>query len=554
MDGTLRCLRLPRAVCEGARHDPGTPLVWPCIPVFWKSFMIPSRSRQGWFALSAVCLSALMLGLEISSVPPILPTIEQVMGASFRQLQWVMVAYTIAMTTILMGVGTLADRYGRKRVFTVGIVAFGVTSLACGLAQSAAVLIVARFFQGLSAAMMLICQIAILSTQFRQGRARGQAFACWGIVFGAGLGFGPIVGGAILALASWEWVFLVHVVLAVVTLVLSHAGVLESRDPQATRLDVAGMATLSAAVFCLVLFVTQGPVLGFGSPAALGIIGLSLVSFAGFIVAERVSPRPMIEFSVFRVRRFSGALLGSMGQNFSFWPFIIYLPIYFHSALGYDSVQTGLALLAYTLPTLFVPPLAERLALRWQPGVVIPLGMATIGLGFVLMRIGSVSAQPGWLILPGCVLAGIGLGLTNTTTTNTITASVAVERAGMASGADTSARMISLAFNIAVMGFVLVQGIMGYLRDTLGLTESAELRLLAERIAAGDVTLAQHGGLLANIAALQDEIHAALVTGFGWVMVYGASSALVLAALSFLVFSPARPGQCGGDALHRPSA
>ncbi|EOD53296.1 MFS transporter, partial [Aeromonas molluscorum] len=131
--------------------------------------MTLSPRRQGSFALAAVCLSALMLGLEISSVPPILSTIEQAMGASFRQLQWIMAAYTIAMTTILMGVGTLADRYGRKRIFTIGILAFGVTSLICGLADSAAVLIVARFLQGLSAAMMLICQIAILSNQFRDG-------------------------------------------------------------------------------------------------------------------------------------------------------------------------------------------------------------------------------------------------------------------------------------------------------------------------------------------------------------------------------------------------
>lgn len=506
-------------------------------------------SRQSRFALAAVCLSALMLGLEISSVPPSLSTIEQVMGASFRQLQWVMAAYTIAMTTILMAVGTLADRYGRKRVFTIGIVAFGITSLVCGLTQSAAVLIVARFLQGLSAAMMLICQIAILSTQFRDGQQRGKAFAWWGIVFGAGLGFGPIVGGAILALASWQWIFLVHVVLAAVTWLLSQAGVQESRDPHATRLDIAGIVTLSVAVFCLVLFVTQGPVLGFDSPAALGIIGVSILSFAGFVVAERTGARPMIDFSVFRVRNFSGALLGSMGQNFSFWPFIIYLPIYFHIGLGYDSVQTGLALLAYTLPTLFVPPLAERLAQRWQPGIVIPLGLSTIGLGFVLMRIGSVSAQPGWLILPGCVLAGIGLGLTNTVATNTITASVAAERAGMASGADTSARMISLAFNIAVMGFVLVQGIMAHLRGALAAMDTAELRHIAEKIAAGDVTVLQKdAGVLVHVTAPQDTLNAALTSGFGWVMVYGASSVFLLAAISFFVFAPGKTAQCGTGA------
>ena len=493
--------------------------------------------RQGICALAAICLSALMLGLEISSVPPILSTIEQVMGASFRQLQWVMAAYTIAMTTILMAVGTLADRYGRKRVFTIGIVAFGITSLICGLTESASVLIAARFLQGLSGAMMLICQVAILSTQFRDGRERSTAFAWWGIVFGVGLGFGPIVGGAILALASWQWVFLVHVVLAAVTFLLSQAGVQESRDPQAGSLDVAGIVTLSVAVFCLVLFVTQGPVLGFTSLAALGIIGLSILGFVGFIVAEKSSRRPMIDFSVFKVRHFSGALLGSMGQNFSFWPCIIYLPIYFHVGLGYDSVQTGWALLAYTLPTLFIPPFAERLSLRYEPGVVIPLGLTTIGLGFVLMWFGSMSATPGWLILPGCTLAGVGLGLTNTPVTNTITAAVSIERAGMASGVDMSSRMISLAFNIALMGFILVEGVMAYLRDTVKVPESAGLRLIAEKIAAGDTTVAAS---LSHVASPGEAVHAALVAGFGWVLAYGAGSVFLLALGSFLIFAPGK--------------
>jgi len=479
-----------------------------------------------------------MLGLEISSVPPILSTIERVMGASFRQLQWVMASYTIAMTTILMAVGTLADRYGRKRMFTIGIVAFGVTSLVCGLTGSAAVLIAARFLQGMSAAMMLICQIAILSTQFRDGRERGNAFAWWGIVFGAGLGFGPIIGGAILALASWEWVFLVHGVLAAITYCLSRAGVQESRDPQAGKLDLAGIVTLSLAVFCLVLFVTQGPVLGFTSLPALGIIALSAVSFAGFIVAEKTSHRPMIDFSAFKNHQFSAALLGSMGMNFSFWPFIIYLPIYFHVGLGYDSVHTGLALLAYTLPTLFVPPVAERLSRRYQSGIVIPLGLSIIGLGFVLMKIGSLSTQPGSLILPGCVLAGIGLGLTNTTVTNTITASVSAERVGMASGADTSARMISLAFNIALMGCILVEGIITHLRTTLNVAESDGLRLFAEKIAAGDVmTPEKSAAIFPHAAAAGDGINAALVSGFGGVMMYGAVSVFLLAASSYFVFS-----------------
>jgi len=494
-----------------------------------------SPSTQSRVALAAVCLSSLMFGLEISSVPAILPTLEQVLRADFKQLQWIMNAYTIAVTTVLMATGTLADRYGRKRVFLIGIVAFGIASLVCGLTQSASVLIVARFLQGMSGGAMLICQIAVLSHQFREPRERGMAFGWWGIIFGIGLGFGPVVGGLIVALWSWQWVFLVHVVLSIVTLTLALNGVQESRDPDAKHLDIAGILTLSLSVFCLAFFITQGPDLGFASPAALAILCVAIASFVAFLVAEKRSPRPMFDFSVFRIRAFSGAVIGSAAMNISFWPFMIYLPIWFQAGLGYDSVTAGLALLAYTLPTLVVPPLAERLSLRYRPGLVIPAGLFIIGLGFILMRFGSATSQPNWLtMLPGCLLAGIGLGFTNTPVTNTTTGSVSNERAGMASGIDMSARMISLAINIALMGFVLVEGVGSSLRATLpGDFGAMQLRALAEQIASGTAVLPDQGVSPAII-------HDALAQGFGWVMLYGGIGVWLLAALSFVVFGRKR--------------
>lgn len=503
---------------------------------------LPGRSA---IALAAVCLSSLMFGLEISSVPAILPTLEQVLHADFKQLQWIMNAYTIACTTVLMATGTLADRYGRKRVFLIGIVAFGVTSLICGMAQDATLLIAARFLQGMSGGVMLICQVAILSHQFRQERERGVAFGLWGVIFGIGLGFGPIVGGAIVALSNWQWVFLVHGVLALVTLGLAIAGVVESKDPDAGRLDVAGITTLSVSVFSLAYFITQGPDLGFASASALAILGVAIASFIAFVVAEKISPRPMFDVSVFRIRSFSGALLGSAGMNFSFWPFMIYLPIYFQAGLGYDSVATGLALLAYTLPTLVMPPLAERLALRYRPGLVIPAGLFTIGLGFILMWFGSAADQASWLtMLPGCLLAGAGLGLTNTTVTNTTTASVPVERAGMASGIDMSARMISLAVNIALMGVILVEGTLSHLRAALPGLDAAQLRHLAERVAAGNLTAAtQAAADPSSLAASAGLVHQALVHGFGSVLLFGGIGIWVLAALSFIVFGAAAPAR-----------
>ncbi|MFF2321432.1 MFS transporter [Agrobacterium sp. NPDC058088] len=487
-----------------------------------------SRSAM---ALAAVCLSALMFGLEISSVPAILPTLEKVLQADFRQLQWIMNAYTIGVTMVLMATGALADRFGRKRVFIASIAAFALSSLACGMTQNVSVLIGARFFQGLSGGAMLVCQIAILSHQFRTARERGMAFGWWGIVSGVGLGFGPIIGGAIVALWSWEWVFLVHVVLGIVTWLLAAGGVGESRDPEAARLDLAGMVTLSLAVFCLAFFITQGPELGFASPMALLILGVSVVSFMAFVVAEKRTQRPMFDFSVFRMRPFSGAIVGSAAMNISFWPFMIYLPIWFQAGLGYDSVTAGLGLLAYTLPALVVPPLAERLSLRYQPRLVIPAGLFTIGLGFMLMKFGSSIENASWLtMVPGCIVAGIGLGLTNTPVTNTTTGAVSPARSGMASGIDMSARMISLAINIPIMGFILVEGVRASLRAHLPAeTDVNVLQSLAEKIAAGTAgTSAQR--------VSETLVHQALADGFGLVMLYAGIGVWLLAGLSFSVF------------------
>jgi EmrB/QacA subfamily drug resistance transporter len=502
--------------------------------------MTHTHNPRNALALAAVCLTSLMFGLEISSVPTILPTLQTVLHGDFKSMQWIMNAYTIACTTVLMATGALADRFGRKRVYAATIVLFAITSLLCGIAQSVSALIVSRFLQGIGGGAMLICQVAVLSHQFQEGRERSRAFAAWGIILGIGLGFGPIIGGVIVAVSNWQWVFLIHVFVSLVALGLVFAGVQESRDPEAQRLDVAGVVTLSVACFGLVYYITQGPDLGFGSVAAISIIAVAVLSFIAFLVVERRSARPMFDFSVLRIRSFSGALFGSMGMNFSFWPFMIYLPIYFHGGLGYASVSAGLSLLAYTLPTLVVPPLAERLVLRYEARRVIPLGMFTIGLGFILMKFGSSAEHADWLtMLPGCLLSGIGLGLTNTPVTNTATGAVSADRAGMASGIDMSARLITLAINIAVMGFILLEGVLSYLKHALAaIADEGQLQQLAEKVAAGDMSLLNHDAVLATIDSHGAIVHAALVHGFGLVMLYGGLGVWALALLSALTFGP----------------
>ncbi|MDM0122946.1 MFS transporter [Variovorax arabinosiphilus] len=490
----------------------------------------PATTRRDTGALVALCLVALMFGLEISSVPVILPALEQRLHADFQDAQWIMNAYTLACTSVLMAAGTLADRYGRRRVLVASLWLFGVASLACGWASSAPMLIAARFAQGVGAGAMMICQFAILSQQFREPAARSRAFALWGVVAGIGLGFGPLVGAAIVALADWRWVFLVHAPLALLTLGLVRASVQESRDPDAHRLDAIGMLALTLAVFALVYFITLGTVQGFAHPLGLAWLAGAVLSFVLFIVAERRSAHPLFDFSVFRIHRFNGALMGSIGMNFSFWPFMIYLPIYFQAALAYDVMRAGWALLAYTLPALLVPPLAERLALRHGVERVIPAGLGLMAAAFLLMAWGNARGS-GTAVIVACLAAGVGLGLTNSPVTNTTTGSVTAARAGMASGIDFSARLITLAVNIALMGFVLVSGIARHLGESGLRIEPARLALLAQDVAAGRLNI------LAGAAGLGQ---AALRQGFGDTMRYAGIGVGLLALASHAFFRRSR--------------
>lgn len=500
-----------------------------------------NHSVKNQIALVAICLATLMFSLEISSVPVILPTLEKILNANLRDMQWIMNIYTIGCTTVLMAAGTLADRYGRKRILIITLILFGISSLICGVAENITVLVISRFFQGISGGSMLICQVATLSHQFQEGKERSRAFGIWGIILGVGLGFGPIIGGAIIAIWSWQWVFLIHTPIAFLAAALVYGYVDESKDPAAKKIDIWGMLTLSVTVFGLTYFITQGPDLGFTSPTALSIIITSIISFILFLWVEKTNPYPMFDFSVFKIRNFSGAILGSIGMNFSFWPFIIYLPIYFQSYLGYDVVTVGLSLLAYTLPTLIIPPLAEYLSVRYRSGIIIPIGLFVIGLGFILMRYGSIADNASWLtMLPGSLLAGIGLGLTNTPVTNTTTSSVSPNRSGMASGIDMSARLITLSINIALMGFILVKGIFSHLNTSFsGAINKTTLQSISEKIAAGNFSaLTREFPKLISLGSSQSILHAALAHGFEMVLWYGGIGVWILALISFILFNP----------------
>lgn len=483
-------------------------------------------------ALMATCLAALMTGLEVSSVPVILPSIGHDLRADFDSAQWVMNAYTIACTSILMVAGTLADRLGRRRIFTVSMILFGAASVGCGMAPTMSMLIFCRVAQGAGGGAMLICLIAILSNTYRDGAERGRAFAIWGIVFGTGLGIGPLFGGLIASLIGWRWVFLIHAPLTALTIALVFATIQESRAVRAHKMDHVGMVSLSLTVLGLTSFIIEGPKYGFGSPVMLSIAIAALVSALIFVLAERLSYHPMVDFSVFRIPQFTGAIMGSAGVNFSFWPLLIYLPLYFENGVGYDRTTTGFILLAYTLPALLLPPLGERLALRYSPRNVIPGGLFLIALGCWAITFGLALAAPGWLaLLPGCILTGMGLGLANTPSSNAATGAVDADRAGMASGIETTVRYVALSANIALMGLVLLIGVRSSLLHSAAGLDTAHAGPTAERLLTdgigGDTIMAPQQALDRFIALRQ---------GFETLTVYAGLAALFFAASSFMAF------------------
>jgi EmrB/QacA subfamily drug resistance transporter len=504
--------------------------------------MTHSRTGKPTTVLMAVSLAGIAFHLEISSVPIILSTLQTVLHGDFRSMQWVMNAYTIACTTVLMATGTLADRYGRKRVFVLSLASFGATSLMCGLAQSMSFLVISRFLQGIAGGAMMISQIAVLSHQFQTGRQRSWAFGLWGLVFGIGLGLGPLIGGLILTLSNWRWIFLIHVPLAATAGVLAINSVEESRNQSATTLDLPGLLTLVPAVLGVTYFITQGSSGGTAGATGRAALFAAALSFVAFLFIECRRSHPMLDFSLFRIRPLSGALIGSVAMNVSFWPFNIYLPIYFQGALGYPPLVSGACLLAYTLPTLLMPPLAEHLSLRYQPRLIIPLGLLTIGLGLLMIKAGSGLPHASWLtVLPGCLVAGSGLGLTNTTVTNTVTGSISIDKAGLAAGIDMSARLITFAIHIALMGRILSQSILSYLKGTLpAALDGPQLGSLASTIATGNLADAGHAApALFGLDPSGHIARAALVHGFGSVMLYGCIAVWSLAIICFAVFGHA---------------
>ena len=360
-------------------------------------------------------------------------------------------AYTLTLAAFLLLGGTLGDRFGRRRIFSIGVAWFAVTSMACGLAPNADFLIAMRALQGIGAALLTPGSLAILQASF-DPEDRAQAIGAWSGLGGLTTAAGPLIGGYLISVASWRWVFFINVPIVVVVLVLTARHVPESRDPTTTgALDTTGAALgivwLAAITYALI----EGPSLGWSSPVILTMLGIAGAGLVAFLVVEQHKRSPMLPLSLFRVRQFSATNAVTFVVYAALGGALFLLPIELQVVSGYSPLESGLALLPVTVIMLLFSARSGRLATRLGPRLQMGLGPIVVGVGLALLVRSTDGANYILYVLPAVLIFGAGLAITVAPLTSTAMSSVAVEHAGLASAVNNDVARTGGLIAVAVL-------------------------------------------------------------------------------------------------------
>jgi EmrB/QacA subfamily drug resistance transporter len=408
--------------------------------------------ERKWWTLIAVSVAIFMLLLDITVVNVALPDIQRSLHSSFSDLQWVVNAYALTLAAFLLTAGSLADLFGRRLIFVIGLVVFTVSSAVCGLSSTPLALNLARAVQGTGGAMMFATSLALIAQAFR-GKDRGIAFGVFGGVIGAAVAVGPVVGGVITSGIGWEWIFFVNVPIGVLAVIFTLMKVAESRDPDAHGVDWIGLVTFSSSLFLLVFALTQGNRKGWGSTEIVSCLASSAVLLVLFVIAELHQQRPMLDLSLFRRHAFAGASIVAFAVSASMFSMFLYLTLYIQDVLGYSPLQAGLRFLPVTLMSFAVAPFSGKLSVRVPVRLLLGSGLLLVSGGLLAMT--AIDASSGWTtLIPGFLLAGAGVGMINPPLASTAIGVVHHSRSGMASGINNTFRQVGIATGIAALGAV----------------------------------------------------------------------------------------------------
>jgi EmrB/QacA subfamily drug resistance transporter len=403
--------------------------------------------------LLAVALATFMTYLDNNIVNVALPAIQRDLHLTTAGLEWVVSGYILVFAGLLLAGGRLADAFGRRRLFLIGLAVFTLASLAAGLAGSAEVLIAARAVQGLGAALVTPTTLAIISAAYPDARERAAAVGIWAGVGGLALAVGPLLGGLLAEHASWGWIFTINVPVGAATLVLGGWAVSESREPVRRRLDLPGLVLSAVSLTALTWALIEGSPRGWTSGAVLGAFLVAGVSGVLFVVVEQRSAAPMVTVALFRVRAFSGGVVAMMLWAFGLFGIYFFTSLYLQDVLAFSPTEAGLAFLPMALCLVAGAVLSERLAHRVGAARLVGTAMLLMGVG-----IGTVSLLGAGAtyvdLMPSFVVIGIGGGLTTPLTAGVLGAMPA-ERAGVASGLFNASREVAGLLGITVIGAIL---------------------------------------------------------------------------------------------------
>jgi MFS family permease len=501
--------------------------------------------RDKLLILLTVCLAAILLPLALSGGAVATPAIGRDLGGSPASLTWVTNAYMLSFGSLLMAAGALADQFGRKRLFVIGLGGFIVSSFAISLAPSVFWLDILRAIQGIVSAASLAAGSAALAQEF-DGHARTRAFSMLGTSFGIGLAFGPLMAGTLIEYFGWRSLFITTGAIAAVAFMFGVPRMRESRDPNAAGLDYPGTITFSATLVLFTTAIIQAPESGWGSPLIVGLLAASVVTLVAFIMVETRARRPMLDLSLFKYVRFIGVQILPLGTCYSYILLVVMLPLRLIGAEGMSEMDSGLLMIALSAPMLVVPIAVASLT-RWaSPGVLSGLGFLIAAAGLYWLSLVDFSASKTALLMPMLII-GIGTGMPWGLMDGLSVSVVPNDRAGMASGIFGTTRVAGEGTGLAIGTAILA----ALANTSLAHRVPEDAPELSARVAEAAQRLT-NGDIAAAAAALPEVSHHALSLSYADAFVGLLHVLIVITLLSaFATFAFLSRTRTQGDGLER---
>jgi EmrB/QacA subfamily drug resistance transporter len=415
--------------------------------------LLTSENRR-WWTLGAVAFGLFMIMLDNTVVNVALPSIQRDLGVGLSELQWIVTGYALTFAAFMLTGGKLADHYGRRLIFVVGLTIFTLASLGCGLAESGDALIAARVVQGAGAALMNPATLSIISATFPPEQ-RGMAIGIWAGVSALALAIGPLVGGLLTDHLDWSWIFFVNVPVGVLAVAASFLVIEESRDTsEERRLDVPGQLAGGLGLFALTYALIEANTYGWTSGRILGAFAVAATALAGFLWLERVQRVPMLDLGLFRNGTFAGANTVILLVALAMFGVFFFISLYMQNILGFSAVETGAAFLPMTVLIILIAPIAGKTSDRIGSRSLMTAGMLLIGLQLLyLSRLGV--DETFWDLLPGLLVGGLGMALVMTPSAAAAVRSVPVDKAGVGSAVLNACRQVGGSLGIAIMGAIM---------------------------------------------------------------------------------------------------